>query len=77
MNYGAPYYTDPFRPSKPGSFIQNDPGDPGRENQALKNINKPDKRHTALDALEQDIPCDVNKSRDDYDGQSYWSHFRQ
>jgi hypothetical protein len=54
----------PFRPSKPGFFRADDPDDPGQENEALKNINKPHERQTAPDALKQDIPCGVNESRD-------------
>ena len=76
MDYGTADDKDPFRRSKPGSLRLNDPGDPRRENETLKNINKPNERETASYMLEQDIPGGMNKSRDDDQGQGYWSHFR-
>lgn len=66
VDYGTPDNTGPFRPAKLRTFRPDDPGDQGRENEALKDINKPKKREIASHALEQNIPCGMNKSRDDH-----------
>ena len=43
----------------------------------LEDINKPKERETASYALEQNIPCGMNKSRGDHHGQGYGEFVRE